>query len=114
MRYKETIYIVGLIESMIKIMPLKEKIDFLNDVISSTSIKRDYYLRDLQAPIEDLDLNVRAYNCLKRAGIYTIDELTSHTRTDLFKVKNLGLLTLERIEQKLALNGLKLKEEEEE
>ena len=114
MNYKEYKYIDDLLDSMLETMPLEQRVDFLSHVLTTTKNKRDYYLREWQAPIEDLDLNVRAYNCLKRAGIYTIDKLTSHTRIELFKIRNLGAGTLRHIEQQLANNGFKLKEEEEE
>ena len=113
MSLKEYCYIDDLLESMIGTMPLEQKVDFLSNVLNLIRQKRDYYLKEWQRPIEELDLNVRAYNCLIRAGINTIDELVNYKRTDLFRVRNLGVGTLKHIEQKLALNGLKLKGEEE-
>ncbi len=55
----------------------------------------------LEMPIEDLDLSVRSYNCLKRAGINTVDELTRKTEEDMMKVRNLGKKSLKEVKQKL-------------
>ena len=64
----------------------------------------------LEMTVEELDLSVRSYNCLKRAGINTVDELTQKTTDDLMKVRNLGKKSLEEIQEKLAELGLTLKE----
>lgn len=63
--------------------------------------------------IEDIDLTVRAYNCLKRAGINTVSELTQRTKEDMMKVRNLGRKSLEEVEAKLNAMGLSFKTEEE-
>jgi len=55
----------------------------------------------LEMQIEDLDLSVRSYNCLKRAGINTVDELTQKTEEDMMKVRNLGKKSLKEVKQKL-------------
>ena len=57
-------------------------------------------------PIEELDLSVRSYNCLKRAEIMTVSELTQKTEEEMMKVKNLGKKSLKEIKEKLAENGL--------
>ena len=62
--------------------------------------------------IDTLQLSVRASNCLKRANIYTIKELISHTKSDLGKIRNLGSKSVEEIIEKLSQFGYKLKEEE--
>ena len=56
--------------------------------------------------IEELDLSVRSYNCLKRAGIATVLELTEKSEEDMMKVKNLGKKSLKEIKEKLAAIGL--------
>ena len=60
--------------------------------------------------IEELDLSVRSYNCLKRAGIQTILELTDKTEEDMMKVKNLGKKSLKEIKEKLASIGLSFRD----
>jgi DNA-directed RNA polymerase subunit alpha len=69
------------------------------------------HTRDM--PIEELDLSVRSYNCLKRAGINTVSELVQKTDEDMMKVRNLGKKSLEEVKQKLAALGLSLREAEE-
>ena len=60
--------------------------------------------------IDELDLSVRSYNCLKRAGIQTVLELTEKTEEDMMKVKNLGKKSLKEIKDKLAAIGLSFKD----
>ncbi len=67
----------------------------------------------LDKPIEDLELSVRSYNCLKRAGINYVHELTQKTENEMGKVRNLGKKSLEEVQQKLAELDLSLREEEE-
>ena len=67
----------------------------------------------LEMTIEELDLSVRSFNCLKRAGIDTVEDLTSSTEADMIKVRNLGKKSLEEVIQKLQSLGLSLKKEEE-
>ncbi len=63
----------------------------------------------LEMTIEELDLSVRAYNCLKRAGINSVSELVQRNQEDMMKVRNLGRKSLEEVEQKLAALGLGLR-----
>jgi DNA-directed RNA polymerase subunit alpha len=63
----------------------------------------------LEMTIEELDLSVRSFNCLKRAGINTVEELTQRTEEDMMKVRNLGRKSLEEVQQKLEALGLGLK-----
>ena len=67
----------------------------------------------LEMTIEELDLSVRSYNCLKRAGINTVEELTRKTEEDMMKVRNLGRKSLEEVQQKLEALGLSLRKSEE-
>ena len=68
--------------------------------------------RIMDMPIEELDLSVRSYNCLKRAGINTVAELCSKTEEEMMKVRNLGRKSLEEVIEKLAGLGLSLREED--
>lgn len=67
----------------------------------------------LEMNIEDLDLSVRSYNCLKRAGINTIEELVQRNEDEMMKVRNLGRKSLEEVVQKLSALGLSLRASEE-
>ena len=59
--------------------------------------------------IEDLELSVRSYNCLKRAGINTVAELIDRDEEEMMKVRNLGKKSLDEVQQKLATLGLSLR-----
>lgn len=67
----------------------------------------------LEMTIEELDLSVRSYNCLKRAGINTVEDLTNKTEEDMMKVRNLGRKSLEEVLQKLNALSLSLTPSEE-
>lgn len=67
----------------------------------------------LEKPIEELDFSVRSYNCLKRANINTVEDLTRMTKEQLLKVRNLGAKSVEEVIEKLDEYSLKLSEEEE-
>ena len=78
-------------------------------------IEREDGLRErmLELTIEELDLSVRSFNCLKRAGINTVDDLASKTEEDMMKVRNLGRKSLEEVLNKLTDLGLNLRDAEE-
>ena len=67
----------------------------------------------LEMPIEELELSVRSYNCLKRAGIATVEDLTNKSQEDMMKVRNLGKKSLDEVTNKLIALGLNFKSEEE-
>jgi DNA-directed RNA polymerase subunit alpha len=67
----------------------------------------------MEMTIEELDLSVRAYNCLKRAGINSVAELVQRNQEDMMKVRNLGKKSLEEVEHKLMALGLSLRPSEE-
>ena len=67
----------------------------------------------LEMNIDELELTVRSYNCLKRAGINTVEELTNKTSEDMMKVRNLGRKSLEEVLAKLKELGLSLKSDDE-
>ena len=68
----------------------------------------------LKMTIEELDLSVRSYNCLKRAGVNTVEDLASKTEEDMMRVRNLGRKSLEEVLQKMESLGLSLQKEEDE
>ena len=67
----------------------------------------------LEMNIDELELSVRSYNCLKRAGINTVEELTNKSQEDMMKVRNLGRKSLEEVLAKLKELGLQLNSSEE-
>ena len=67
----------------------------------------------LEMNIEELDLSVRSYNCLKRAGINTVEELVQRDEDEMMKVRNLGRKSLEEVQLKLAQLGLALRTNED-
>lgn len=69
--------------------------------------------RLMEMTVEELDLSVRSYNCLKRAGINTVEELTRKTEEDMMKVRNLGKKSLQEVKEKLAELGLSLRKSDE-
>jgi DNA-directed RNA polymerase subunit alpha len=68
--------------------------------------------KKLEMTIEDLDLSVRSYNCLKRAGINTLQDLTDKSEAEMMRVRNLGRKSLEEVKNKLADLGLSLRQED--
>ncbi len=89
----------------------------LSDEIGKTQImterKETVQGKILEMTIEELDMSVRSFNCLKRAGIDTVQDLTTRTKADMIKVRNLGQKSLEEVIQKLHSLGLDLKKEED-
>ena len=69
--------------------------------------------RVLEMSIEDLELSVRSFNCLKRAGISTVEDLTNKSESDMMKVRNLGKKSLDEVTNKLHALGLDFRKEEE-
>jgi DNA-directed RNA polymerase subunit alpha len=65
---------------------------------------------DLALPIEDLDLTVRSYNCLKREGIHTVGELIARSEADLLDIRNFGAKSIDEVKAKLVGMGLQLKD----
>ncbi len=82
---------------------------------TETMVERQETIKEkvLEMTIEELDLSVRSFNCLKRAGIDNVEDLINRTEEDMIKVKNLGKKSLEEVIAKLASLGLELRKEEE-
>ncbi len=91
---------IGLTENLPESVTLIEKEDSKKDKL-------------LEMTIEELDLSVRSYNCLKRAGIHTAQELANRTEDEMMKVRNMGRKSLEEVVAKLEELGLSLKKSEE-
>jgi len=67
-------------------------------------------MADLALPIEELDLTVRSYNCLKREGIHTVGELVGRSEADLMDIRNFGAKSIDEVKGKLHGMGLALKD----
>jgi DNA-directed RNA polymerase subunit alpha len=65
---------------------------------------------DLALPVEDLELTVRSYNCLKREGIHTVGELVARSEADLLDIRNFGAKSIDEVKAKLVSMGLALKD----
>ncbi|MBP3619585.1 MAG: DNA-directed RNA polymerase subunit alpha [Clostridia bacterium] len=85
----------------------------IGDMSILMSKEEDKQVKLMELPIEEMDLSVRSYNCLKRAGINTIQDLLKKTRADMFKVRNLGAKSVEEVIQKLEGYGFQLKKDED-
>ena len=89
----------------------------LSDEVSNTEIMvvKDDSGKEkvLEMTIEELDLSVRSFNCLKRAGINTVEDLINKTEDDMMKVRNLGRKSLDEVVNKLASLGFTLQDEDE-
>lgn len=89
----------------------------LSDTISNMDIlisrEEDTQKKVLEMNIEDMDLSVRSYNCLKRANIHTVEDLTKRTEDDMLKVRNLGRKSLDEVISKLHSYNLDLKRNED-
>ena len=77
------------------------------------SREEDKQVKLMELPIEEMDLSVRSYNCLKRAGINTVEDLTKKSRADMLKVKNLGIKSIDEVIHKLESYGLSLRRDED-
>ena len=88
----------------------------LSDSVASASTvvdkPADTANKVLQMTIDELDLSVRSYNCLKRANINTVEDLVSKTGEDMMKVRNMGKKSLDEVQKKLEMMGLSLASEE--
>ena len=74
--------------------------------------EEDSVQKTLETPIEELDLSVRAYNCLKRDAIHTLQDLTSKSESEMMKIRNLGKKSLKEVIDKVKDMGLKFREED--
>ena len=84
-------------------MGLSDKLNHVEILVKKEADAKDKLLEML---IEGLNLSVRAYNCLKRTGVNTLEELTQKTEEDMFKMRNLGRKSLNEVEFKLQELGL--------
>jgi len=89
---------------------LSETIKGMDILVKTEDDKQQQILR---MAIEEMELSVRSYNCLKRANIHTVEDLTKKTEDDMLKVRNLGRKSLDEVIQKLDSYGLALRQQED-
>ena len=99
-----------LTEHLMLFINLTDRIQGVEIMVEKEESKKE---KILEMNIEDLDLSVRSYNCLKRAGINTVEELVQRDEDEMMKVRNLGRKSLEEVQQKLAQLGLTLRSNED-
>ena len=88
----------------------------INEIADTTGVmnakQEDTKLKKLETSIDDLDFSVRAYNCLKRAGINTLGDLTEKSELEMMKIRNLGKKSLKEVIDKIKDMGLKFREDD--
>jgi len=88
----------------------------LNEIADETGLmsskSEDPNQKALETSIDDLDLSVRAYNCLKRDAIHTLQDLTAKSESEMMKIRNLGKKSLKEVMDKVKDMGLKFRDED--
>jgi len=92
-----------LIDHLQLLTSVKDSVNEIGSVLKNAT--NEDQNRSSNMPIEDLDLTVRSYNCLKRAGIQSVDELTQKTEDEMMRIRNLGKKSFKEIKEKLAVIG---------
>jgi DNA-directed RNA polymerase subunit alpha len=92
-----------LIDHLQLLTSVKDSVNEMNSVLKNAT--NEDVSKGANMPIEDLDLTVRSYNCLKRAGIQSVDELTQKTEDEMMRIRNLGKKSFKEIKEKLVAIG---------
>ena len=96
-----------LIDHLDIITNVREEVNGMDSIMKENNNEVTH--REQSMMIEDLDLSVRSYNCLKRAGIQTVDELTQKTEEEMMRVRNLGKKSMKEVKEKITELGLSFK-----
>ena len=109
---REIVSLAGKIiqEHIALFVDLCDEMSGMNILVSK---EEDEQTKVLEMPIEEMDLSVRSYNCLKRANINTVEDLIKKSKSDMLKVRNLGLKSIEEVVAKLESYGLSLRTDED-
>jgi len=98
-------------KTLVELFGLAHELNYAVEGIDlGPSIQDAALAADLALPIEDLDLTVRSYNCLKREGIHTVGELLSRSEADLLDIRNFGSKSIDEVKAKLTSMGMQLKD----
>ena len=98
-------------KTLVELFGLAHELNYAAEGIDlGPSVQDAALAADLALPIEDLDLTVRSYNCLKREGIHTVGELLSRSEADLLDIRNFGSKSIDEVKAKIASMGLQLKD----
>ena len=98
-------------KTLVELFGLAHELNYAAEGIDlGPSVQDAALAADLALPIEDLDLTVRSYNCLKREGIHTVGELLSRSEADLLDIRNFGSKSIDEVKAKLQSMGLQLKD----
>ena len=93
-----------------------EVVTELNKIADLTGLladkEEDPVVKTLETPVEELDLSVRAYNCLKRAGLHTLQDLTNMSESEMMKIRNLGKKSLKEVIEKIKDMGLTFRDDD--
>ena len=98
---------------MIEHLNIVTNLSEIADVTGIMNAKQeDSKTKKLETSIDDLDFSVRAYNCLKRAGVNTLGDLTAKSEVEMMKIRNLGKKSLKEVIDKIKEMGLKFREDD--
>ena len=98
---------------MIEHLNIVTNLSEIADVTGIMNAKQeDSKLKKLETSIDDLDFSVRAYNCLKRAGVNTLGDLTAKSEVEMMKIRNLGKKSLKEVIDKIKDMGLRFREDD--
>ena len=95
--------------TLVELFGLCKELNSSAEGVELGSTRNPYGGQEVVMPIENLNLTQRSYNCLRREGIYTVEQLISHSEQDLLEIRNFGIKSVDELKEKLAEMGLSLR-----